>query len=182
MSALAPRFAEIERRLSAMERAPLTLDIPFKFSAARDMDTVTRRAVATSSSAWDTLWEMGWPNPPLYPGLSLTLHAETSAGTSWELRFMVENGIDPARVAVFPIGTFSVFHHMLRWSFSPGSAFLTRGSLRATIAGRVTSGTGGAVRAFHPLSPSLRTHLSINTAGGFSTEGTLSAPRTPPPS
>ena len=106
----------------------------------------------------------------------MTLFAETSEGTTGELRFTVANGLDQDRSITFAIGEFSEWRHRLRWAHAQ---VLERGTLRASISGRVLTGSG-ALRAFHPISPVLCSQLTVNwsigSAAPFTEAGTLTEP------
>lgn len=160
----ASRFREIERRLGALEKMPLTFDLPFLMTAVQDYEA-GGRSIAIPYDTW-TLCFWGYFPLAIYPGVSLQAHVLTPAGTTAAVRlenYVVGGSISDEVV----IAANTDFMHDFRWLHSQP---LGTRPFVPSLWCRRTSGAG-TVHCFLPVTPMLMTQQSVNALGGYTTAG-----------
>lgn len=170
----AGRMAEIERRLSALERQPMSTDMPFTFTPYQDL-LVTGGAGARSipiytggGTGWVLCYTVQFPIC-IYPGVYMQLTVEVPAGVVAEVRLI--NGVAGGRVSgAYSVGA-GVLDVEFRWAHGQQ---LGTGPFKPGIEARIVSGTSATpAEVYVPDGPLLVTQQSINVLGGYTVDGRI---------
>lgn len=160
---LAARFADYERRLSALERSPVSIDTPFQLTPFQNYDSSGRR-IATGSTAWVVAFDQTFPQA-LYPGLYVEVHVQCPVGSTAEVKLtnMVQGG---AESGVYSIGSGEDRWFEYKWLHGQR---LTTGPFAPTVEFRVV--TGSLAYCYLPTGAMLITPQGVSRLGGFSADG-----------
>lgn len=161
---LVARYKETERRISALERQPMTEDLPHQLHPYQNYDS-TGRAIPITTSAWVYCFYAEFPLA-LYPAWQVTVHVLTPASTTAEVRVM-NNVVGGGVSSVKAIAASTDYFYTYKWLHEQP---LSTGPFVPSVECRRTSGTG-TVQCFNPITPILVTQQSVNALGGYSTTG-----------
>lgn len=161
---LVARYKETERRISALERQPMTEDLPHQLHPYQNYDS-TGRALPITWPDWVYCFYATFP-VCLYPAWQVTVHVLTPAATTAEVR--LTNAVVGGAISVVKsIAAGTDYFFTYKWLHGQ---VLGTGPFVPSVECRRTSGTG-TVQCFNPITPVLMTQQSVNALGGYTTTG-----------